>query len=846
MKKLFNRKYLIGLIVFLFLGFFVLVLTDPQTVSADDGGGGFNWLSVRDRLFIILAWPLFAFASFLGKICLYLIAWLIQVAVWSEFVSVPAVETGWVVIRDLCNMFFIVILLVIAFATILRIESYNIKQLLPKVIIMAVLINFSKTICGWMVELGQIVMLQFVNAFAGSGSETGGGTIVDLLGIQYVMSAIRAEAQAEPGSLGLEIVSIAILAIVVTLVAGVVILSMIGVLLMRVIMIWVYIVLSPLAFLLYAFPHGKSYASRWLSSFSKQIIVGPVLAFFIWLALYTARGSAERLGHGKMDDQGLEDGVISGFLAPDVFLTYILTLAFFIGGLVIAQQIGEVSGKAAGMGLSSIQKGKALAGRGAWKGGKWTAKTTGKTTGKLGLVAGSGIDRTIGRGLDRITRGDQFKDGLVTPMVKKAINFPSEVRAKFDERVKKRSDYKEAQNEAMKNEYEGYGGAIYTTDDQGREYSYNEKTGKYERKDEDGKLQTFKDKHGQDVKRGSPTFGTPFHDATLDVYGSGSRAAVNNAQAERVEEARKGMDVEGRDMGVGRLEKTMDNAENTDERIAAALQIATKGGFKTREQYEKAKKLVSSNSILSDKLEKETDKNQASISNDLSTEDGRNSFRKKLDKGDLDSTKLDSNFYEDNDGKLVELLRDYHGKEFKRIAESIYKKGTKKVQENFDKALLKERDKHHDSQGDVTKDWKKIASTHSNLTGEADRSFQDKDGKLQKEAFKSHLKEGKAADLNKIKRENLDNIISDNSWNENEMAQALSFGKAKSMYREGSNPETSRAVRDLRKKYVEKKFQEDKDWYDEQSEEYKKENKFKSEFETEKKKFESDHELSTD
>jgi len=89
------------------------------------------------------------------------------------------VVKGWAIVRDLCNMFFIVILLVIAFATILRVEGYDIKKMVPKLIIMAILINFSKTICGLIIDAADLIMNAFVSAFTGSMS----GNLTTMLGL---------------------------------------------------------------------------------------------------------------------------------------------------------------------------------------------------------------------------------------------------------------------------------------------------------------------------------------------------------------------------------------------------------------------------------------------------------------------------------------------------------------------------------------------------------------------------------------------------------------------------------------------------------------------------------------
>jgi hypothetical protein len=64
--------------------------------------------------------------------------WLVIIILFTQ----TPCSNGWVITRDIANMFFIVILLVIAFATILQIEQYNYKKWLPKLILMAILINF--------------------------------------------------------------------------------------------------------------------------------------------------------------------------------------------------------------------------------------------------------------------------------------------------------------------------------------------------------------------------------------------------------------------------------------------------------------------------------------------------------------------------------------------------------------------------------------------------------------------------------------------------------------------------------------------------------------------------------
>ena len=72
----------------------------------------------------------------------------------GSLTSATFVQTGWSIARDLVNMLFILLLLLIAFATILRYESYGIKQILPRLIVVALLINFSLLGAGIIIDVG--------------------------------------------------------------------------------------------------------------------------------------------------------------------------------------------------------------------------------------------------------------------------------------------------------------------------------------------------------------------------------------------------------------------------------------------------------------------------------------------------------------------------------------------------------------------------------------------------------------------------------------------------------------------------------------------------------------------
>jgi hypothetical protein len=399
-KKIFKNKKIVSFFVlFLIVGVFFV----GSQVRADGTGTAVE---------VLLGWIIFPLVTLIGKIITLLLYIFGAVASYNDFINATPVTTGWVIVRDLCNMFFILILLVIAFATILRVEGYDIKKMVPKLIIMAILINFSKTICGLIIDAAAIIMNTFVNAFQstiGSGFATMLG-LPDLLSMN-TQSGINNQVGASAN--GLSVLGSLILALVLALISLVVVVVLLAVLVVRMVMIWIYIVLSPLAYLLATFPQGQRYAKQWWDDFTKYVITGPILAFFIWLALISASAKAISFPAGQSPQVG-----DTGFGTPETMLRYIISIGMLVGGLIITQQAGGAIGGIAGAGMAKINGGaKWLQGK-ATKSVKQTAQLTG--AGALGL-ASKGVSR-----LGNVTNSKSLQSlgkvgGLASAGIQKSI-----------------------------------------------------------------------------------------------------------------------------------------------------------------------------------------------------------------------------------------------------------------------------------------------------------------------------------------------------------------------------------------------------------------------------------------
>ncbi len=280
-------------------------------------------------------------------------ALLVQVAQYSDIINVPAVREGWIIVRDLCNMFFVLIFLIIAFATILRMENYSAKRLLPKLIIMAILINFSKTIFGLLIDFSQIIMLTFVVAF-----KNGGGWFMDAFRVQDWYKFNLKDNSGAATQWGTVIAMI--LSVFASAVALVMVIVILAVLVIRIVMLWIYTILSPFVFLGWAFPPVGKYTEQIWTDFIKQLIVGPVLAFFLWLALAFASGSAMTMGQ-PFNDKEVCAG-ISGLFCTGQLQKFVIMLGMMLGGLMTAQSVGGAGAKAANWGMNKIKTGQVWAG----------------------------------------------------------------------------------------------------------------------------------------------------------------------------------------------------------------------------------------------------------------------------------------------------------------------------------------------------------------------------------------------------------------------------------------------------------------------------------------------------
>ncbi|MCE9586147.1 hypothetical protein K8R04_02400 [Candidatus Uhrbacteria bacterium] len=358
---------------------------------------------------MVLGW----IVTLLGWIVSLILTVLLAFAKYNSFSSAAPVEVGWPIVRDICNMFFIVILLISAFSTIIDYGGGELHytKVLPRLLMMAVLINFSKTLIQLLIDFSQVVMLTFVNAFASAAQ----GNFVNALGLARIMQ-LSADAPAGAAN-GTNIIIAYMLAIFMLGIMISVVTIMTGFLIFRIVGLWIALIMSPLAFFVTAIPgklskHLGSIANDYWSRLGTLLTGGPVMAFFLWLTLAVVQGANSGGG-------GLASAL--SFDVPEGAATFITSIgdaqsiASFIVGITllmmgldqavksasaISKTLGGFAEKAKGAGMSLGRLGATApflaAGYGAAYGARGAARYADKRLDLTRKVSAAGL-QTLGR-----------------------------------------------------------------------------------------------------------------------------------------------------------------------------------------------------------------------------------------------------------------------------------------------------------------------------------------------------------------------------------------------------------------------------------------------------------------
>ena len=198
-----------------------------------------------------------------------------------------SIYKAWSAFRNIANIGFVIMLLVVVFSQVtnIGISNYNIKKILPKLIITAILVNFSYLIMGVLIDLSQIAgngIGALIRSVAADGMDADASTRASA-----IISAIAGSVTGVAGGLagigvatgalaGPAIILPVVMFIVTTLISvffGFIMLTI------RQAAIIMVVVLAPLMMVLYALPNTAAITKKYLSTVKALLMLYPMFIF---------------------------------------------------------------------------------------------------------------------------------------------------------------------------------------------------------------------------------------------------------------------------------------------------------------------------------------------------------------------------------------------------------------------------------------------------------------------------------------------------------------------------------------------------------------------------------------
>ena len=296
-------------------------------------------------------------------------------------VNLPAIQESWKITRNFANMFFILVMIVMAFATIFDIgdwfgwAGYDVNSLVARFIVTALLINFSLVIGGIIIDTAQTVDGVFLAAI---------GNISNRLGQSLVQSTNVTDTQIAQnlaqkgisylsalGDAALLITPVGIPILVGKKIAGaflgigtdasdirgiaqlffsggfqlILAFSLLVALVVsvaRIFVIWILLILAPLAWLSRILPATRKMHSEWWQKFIGWNLFLPIFLFVLYLGFYFLSQQNSVLNSLS---SAVSQGTTSTFGAGIQGLFFYVMAAFIlIGGTAMAMKASIFAG----------------------------------------------------------------------------------------------------------------------------------------------------------------------------------------------------------------------------------------------------------------------------------------------------------------------------------------------------------------------------------------------------------------------------------------------------------------------------------------------------------------------
>lgn len=285
---------------------------------------------------------------------------------FSQFGNASGIFVAWSVLRDIANIGLIFIFLAVGIATILGVQQYGAKNLLPKLIIVALFINFSLFATRFLIDTSHIFAASILNA---SGVQAECSTnvvandeqnieqarqdcdITEGLSEQFlyhfnVASLFNAEQESLPTDASV-IFLFGFLGFIFLVITGIGFLAAGIMLFFRMGMLIILMVGSAVAFTAIILPNTQKFWDQWFGRLTKELFVAPAMILMFAITLLFLNSASEIL-FPNGEKPSFIDAINSGSVNNiSVIVLFIVSIILFLLSIKIAQDFGGLGGRVA-------------------------------------------------------------------------------------------------------------------------------------------------------------------------------------------------------------------------------------------------------------------------------------------------------------------------------------------------------------------------------------------------------------------------------------------------------------------------------------------------------------------
>ncbi|MBI4992752.1 MAG: hypothetical protein HZC26_01255, partial [Candidatus Magasanikbacteria bacterium] len=228
------------------------------------------------------------------------------------------------------------------------------NKTLVKLILSAVFVNFSNLISQLFIDAAHVFTLTFASAI----SATAGGNLINMFHFEKIYAITTGKNDVGVGGESFNLMGRTLIASIVAMLFALLAILVMGayaiMMLLRMTVLWVLIILSPLAFLFLALPQTANRYGEWWKEFSNYVVLAPTISFFMWLAFATA-GSGTLGTDLGITDSMMQDGKIDsvGALTLSTVTTwenmanFLVAIGLLFVGLQEVQKLNVAGGSVA-------------------------------------------------------------------------------------------------------------------------------------------------------------------------------------------------------------------------------------------------------------------------------------------------------------------------------------------------------------------------------------------------------------------------------------------------------------------------------------------------------------------